>query len=228
MFNWRSITQTVILTLLCVLTLGFAYHALTLGGASIFSDPANLGRLFSFSSRFSNASVALHMIAGGIITVLCPLQIVPAIRKKAPGLHRRMGYTILICALVTMFGGFGYMIHRGTIGGPLMTVGFSLYGALMGVSVIQTLRYARAKDFHRHRRWALRLFLLAIGSWLYRVHYGIWYATTGGLGSTRAFDGVFDQIQVFAFYLPYLVCLELYFRMFEGRRFRTGTTGAAK
>jgi hypothetical protein len=59
--------------------------------------------------------------------------------------------------------------------------------------------------------------VLAIGSWLYRMHYTLWYMTTGGLGSERDFSGPFDQIQLFAFYLPYLAALELWFRLRDRR-----------
>ena len=74
------------------------------------------------------------------------------------------------------------------------------------------MRYARARNFQRHREWALRLFVLALGSWLFRVHYGLWFALTDGLGSTPDLTGPFDRIQVFAFFLPYLVWLEWYLR----------------
>ena len=54
--------------------------------------------------------------------------------------------------------------------------------------------------------------MLAIGSWLYRLHYTVWYLATGGLWSTSKFTGLFDYAQMVGFYLPYLILLEIYLR----------------
>ena len=58
----------------------------------------------------------------------------------------------------------------------------------------------------------LRLYALAIGSWLYRMDYGFWVQITDGMGHTDTFRGPFDYVMDFAFYLPNLVVAELYLR----------------
>ena len=97
-----------------------------------------------------------------------------------------------------------------------MDAGFALYGVLMILCAIQTIRHARART-SLHQIWASRLVILALASWLYRVHYGLWEITTGGIASNEAFTGVFDRIQVFAFYLPYLALYELWRRRYLAR-----------
>ena len=92
-----------------------------------------------------------------------------------------------------------------------MSLGFGLYGVLLGSAAVQTVRLARLKD-PRHQQWALRLVVLALGSWIYRVHYALWYALTGGAYVEPGFTGAFDIVQTVAFYLPYLLVLELWFR----------------
>ena len=82
----------------------------------------------------------------------------------------------------------------------------------MLLAAAQTLRYAMARDLDTHRAWALRLYALAIGSWLYRMDYGFWVQITDGLGHTDTFRGPFDYVMDFAFYLPNLVVAELYLR----------------
>lgn len=211
MSRLRTYLPPVLLVLLSLMTVGFVTHAFATGVAALAGDVFILGRLYAPESWFSNASISLHMVAGAIITCLAPLQIIAPVRNRWPRLHRLSGYLIVTLSVSAAFGGFGYMLLRGTVGGPLMTAGFSLYGALMLLCSVQTVRFARSRRFDTHRRWALRLFVLAIGSWLYRVHYGIWFATTGGVASNLDFTGLFDQIQVFAFYLPYLLLLELIF-----------------
>lgn len=62
----------------------------------------------------------------------------------------------------------------------------------------------------RHPDWAARLVVLALGSWIYRLHYALWEIATGGAYSNPAFTGVFDQVQNWAFFLPYLAVLEVY------------------
>lgn len=58
----------------------------------------------------------------------------------------------------------------------------------------------------------MRLFSLAIGSWLYRMEYGLWFLTVGELGHTATFDGSFDIAMAFLFYLPNLVVVEAFLR----------------
>tara|TARA_R110002020_G_scaffold440699_1_gene651357 strand:- start:1077 stop:1529 length:453 start_codon:yes stop_codon:yes gene_type:complete len=101
---------------------------------------------------------------------------------------------------------------RGTVGGLMMDIGFALYGLLMGVAAIQTYRFARKGRFVNHRAWALRLYALAIGSWIYRMDYGFWTILTGGFGRGADFTGPFDQIMNFFFYVPNLLVAELFIR----------------
>lgn len=119
---------------------------------------------------------------------------------------------IAASAGISALGGLAYIAVAGTIGGFMMDLAFAGYGFLTGLAALQAVRFARAADLDRHRAWALRLFVLAIGSWLYRVHYGIWYALTGGIASNPEFTGIFDRLKVWAFFLPYLVLVEIYLR----------------
>ncbi len=199
------------LCLLSLVVLPFAQHALSLGWQGLTGDLSGKSRLYS--EGLANPAIFGHMIAGGLITVLAPLQLIPDIRHRRPALHRASGYILATAAGLTAVAGLAYIALRGTIGGPVMSFAFALYGALMLIAVVQTVRHARARRIGQHQRWALRLFVLAIGSWLYRVHYGVWFAATGGLASTPEFTGLFDKVTVFAFYLPYLVALECIFRL---------------
>jgi hypothetical protein len=63
---------------------------------------------------------------------------------------------------------------------------------LMVLAALETVRHARQRCFDEHRAWAIRLFALTIGSWLYRMDYGFWWLITHGAGHTRSFDGAFD------------------------------------
>lgn len=70
---------------------------------------------------------------------------------------------------------------------------------------------ARSGRYAYHHAWAIRLFALTVGSWLYRMEYGVWFALTGGI-VIDGFNGRFDMIMAFFFYLPNLLIAELFIR----------------
>lgn len=204
-----AIIQTTSLVVLILLVLPFSLYALNFGLGGLRDALPEPHYLFSDNAT-ANFTIFAHMIAGGIITCLVPFQLIRPLRRRLPAVHRLSGRIIGAAAIVTAIGGLLYIPLRGTIGGWPMDAGFTLYGALTLLTAVQTVRHARAKRFDAHYVWALRFFWLAIGSWLYRVHYGLWYLATDGLWSNPDFTGAFDLVQNFAFYLPYLIGVEVY------------------
>lgn len=170
--------------------------------------------LFNTSTRTATLGIGLHFAAGGIILVLGCIQLLKGIRTRYPAVHRWLGRLYVLSALLTAIGGLVFIFVKGTIGGSIMNVAFALYGILMFGAAVQTIRYARAGDYESHRAWAIRLFALAIGSWLYRMDYGFWFLFTDGLGHASDFSGPFDYFMDFWFYLPNLLVAEI----FIGRR----------
>ncbi len=207
----KTFAQTSSLVLLALLTLPFALYAVDFaqgGLRNALPEP----HYIQSGSAVANLSIFSHMAAGAAITALVPFQLIPAIRRRLPALHRWSGRLIIVAGVATAVGGLVYIALRGTIGGTPMNIGFSLYGVLVLLTALQTIRYARAGRFSDHNAWALRFFWLALGSWFYRVHYGLWYLATDGLWSNPQFTGGFDVVQSFAFFLPYLVGVEIYLR----------------
>ncbi|MGA9409703.1 MAG: DUF2306 domain-containing protein [Roseobacter sp.] len=199
-----AVINAVWVGLLLLVVVPFALHAFERGAAVLGPDEQATSRLFHAGQPITTLSIYAHMVTGGLVTLLAPLQLVTSMRRRWPALHRALGRVVAVLAITTAIGGLGYIALHGTIGGPLMSAGFTLYGVLMLLSVVMTVRYAARRD-PRHRLWAERLVILALASWLYRVHYGIWQIVTGGVASRPDFSGLFDQVQVFAFYLPYLL-----------------------
>lgn len=165
--------------------------------------------LYDANNPGSTAGIAIHFLAGGIILVLGCLQLVEAVRLRHPSLHRWSGRVYVTACGLSAIGGLTFILLKGTIGGPLMDVGFAGYGLLMLLAAAQTIRFARRRDFKRHRAWALRLFSLAIGSWLYRMYYGFYIGFGGESGHTEDFRGWFDYLMNFWFYLPNLYVVEI-------------------
>ncbi len=196
----------------------FTAHAVTRGIGGLSGDIDAQGRLAG--SVFSNAAIFSHMVFGGVITALAVVQWAGLVRRRWPAFHRITGRILAPFAALTGIGGLIYIAINGTIGGREMSAGFALYGILMVVAAIQAPRLAMAGDYVRHRRWAVRLIILCLASWIYRVHYGIFYAVQCPDASllcapysTPDFTGLFDRIQNWAFYLPYLLIAEIWLRL---------------
>ncbi|MEL6449823.1 MAG: DUF2306 domain-containing protein [Pseudomonadota bacterium] len=219
----QAAAGVVALGLLFLVVQGFVWHSASRGALGLSGDVTAIERLTG--PRGSLAALFAHMLTGALVTVLSVVQLAGPIRRRWPRVHRVSGRVLAVMAALTGLGGLVYIAFSGTVGGPLMSVAFGLYGVLMLVAAVQTPRLAMRGDYVRHCRWGLRLVVLGLGSWLYRMHYGLWYGITCsmgeetcGIGVAPDFSGLFDQIQVFAFYLPYLLVLELWLRRTQGAR----------
>ena len=190
--------------------LAFYFIALLKGDTEVWNKV--LPGLFDHQKQSATISIGIHFAAGGIILILGCIQLIGPVREKFPALHRWLGRVYVLASILTAVGGLAFIFIKGTIGGLVMDIGFAGYGLLMFWAAIETFRYAKAKQFDNHRAWAIRLFALAIGSWLYRMDYGFWLLFTDGLGHTDSFDGPFDYFMSFFFYLPNLVVAELFIR----------------
>ena len=189
--------------------------ALFVGGAIVGTPEdwnKSLPRLYVPGGLAANIGIGVHFLLGAVLLLLGPVQLMQRVRVRAPAWHRRIGWVYAVSAFATGIGGTTYILARGTIGGATMDVGFGLYGVLVVLASVQTVRHAMARRIEVHRRWAVRLYALAIGSWLYRMDYGFWMLFAGKLGRTETFDGPFDVFMIFWFYLPNLVVAELFLR----------------
>lgn len=199
----------------------FYFVALLEGNTAQWNEV--LPGLYDRQDRSATAGIGLHFVAGSIILILGCIQLIEPLRLKYPTVHRWLGRLYVLSALLAAVGGLTFIMVKGTIGGFIMDIGFAGYGVLMFVSAIATIYYARKQEFDQHRAWAIRLFALAIGSWLYRMDYGFWFLFTDGLGHTDVFNGPFDYFMDFFFYIPNLLVAEIFIG-----RFRIAKTKAAK
>lgn len=206
----------MLITIVWISALLFGLYILAFYAAALYKGTVEqwndiLPGLYEQDGSTANASIGVHFAAGGIILVLGCIQLIGSVRRKYPALHRWIGRVYVLSCLLAAVGGLTFIAVRGTIGGTVMNIGFSLYGILMLVAGVQTYRHAIARDFEKHRAWGLRLFALAIGSWLYRMDYGFWLML-GGPGHADYFSGPFDKVMAFFFYLPNLLVVEIFLR----------------
>lgn len=199
-------------TLFGLFILSFYFVALLEGNTGQWNTI--LPELYDDQTKTATLGMGLHFAAGGIILVLGCIQLIDRIRVKYPVIHRWLGRVYILASILVAIGGLTFIFYKGTIGGTIMDIAFAGYGILMFWAAIETIRHARAGRMEKHRAWAIRLFALAIGSWLYRMDYGFWLLFTNGLGHTSSFTGPFDYFMDFFFYLPNLLVAEI----FIGRR----------
>jgi hypothetical protein len=195
----------------------FGLYILAFYAAALYEDDMQrwnkvLPGLYSRNSIATTSGIGFHFAAGGIILVLGSIQLIEKVRIRFPAVHRWIGRIYIVASLLAAVGGTAFIVLKGTIGGTAMDIGFGLYGVLMFLAAIQTYRYAVTKQLELHRAWALRLYALAIGSWLYRMDYGFWLLLTDGLGHKPHFTGPFDRVMFFFFYIPNLIVAEAFIR----------------
>lgn len=171
-----------------------------------------LPRLYEAGHPGATLAIGGHFAAGAILLLLGPVQLIRPLRERFRRAHRWTGRVYVTAAAAAGLGGLGFVLGKGTVGGPVMNLGFGLYGALMVLAAVQTLRFGTQRLTERHRAWGIRLVALVIGSWLYRMEYGFWMPITQGLGSQDDFTGPFDRVMAFFFYVPNLMIAELFIR----------------
>jgi len=197
------------------------------GGAAVRGDLARWGQglrhAYVPGYHMGNFVLAMHLVLAVIVTVGGPLQLIPQLRACVPAFHRWNGrvyllttFTISITALYLMW------IRGGTAGGAVLHAGASLNAVLIMFCAAMALRYALARKFDVHRRWALRLFLVVSGFWFFRVGLMLWIILNKGpVGfNPETLQGPFLDFLSFAGFLP-LAVLEIYLRV----RDRTGAPG---
>ncbi|MDB5703672.1 MAG: hypothetical protein JWN66_788 [Sphingomonas bacterium] len=193
-----------------------AYILAYYGGAIHAGAPQRwnetLPRLYEAATPLATLAIGAHFATGGILLLLGPIQLIGAIRRRVPAVHRWLGRLYVLAAAIAGTGGLTFIATKGTVGGAPMDLGFGLYGLLMVIAAAQTYRHARARRIEVHRGWAIRLFALAIGSWLYRMEYGFWFLAVGKTGHASDFTGWLDMVMAFFFYLPNLAVAELFIR----------------
>jgi hypothetical protein len=205
-----------------------AYYGGAIPAGTMEQWNASLPALYEPHTPVASFGMGLHFFAGATLLLLGPIQLVGAVRRKAPAVHHWIGRLYALAAVSAGVGGLIFISLKGTVGGVMMNVAFAAYGALMVLAAVQTVRHAMARRIDVHRAWAIRLFALAIGSWLYRIGYGLFFAIGGAenSGHTTDFIGWFDHIMNWAFFAPPLIVAEMFVRARRSQATTTGRMGA--
>lgn len=196
------------------------YIVVFFGGSAAHGNPARWNKVLTVGyvpgDRMGNVAVASHILLAAIITIGGPLQLLERARVRIPSFHRWNGRVYLLTAYSAAISGL-YMvwIRGGTSGDLVQHLGLSLNAILIMLYAAMALRYALARKFDVHRRWALRLFLVVSGVWFFRVGLFLWLILNNGPAGfdAKTFKGPFLSFLSFASYLIPLAVLEIYIRV---------------
>ncbi len=161
-----------------------------------------------------NTAVVVHVASAVIIMLAGAVQLVPQIRNRFPVFHRWNGRIYMLTAVTLSVAGLYMTWFRGSVGDLSIHLGSTLNAVLIWLCGGMALRYALARDFRTHRRWALRFFLVVSASWFFRIGFFlsflIFKAPFGFDPVT--FRGPFLTFMTFGQFLIPLAVLEIYLR----------------
>ncbi|HEX3527833.1 MAG TPA: DUF2306 domain-containing protein [Thermoanaerobaculia bacterium] len=195
--------------------------------ASFYGLAALRGDLLAWNKRMphgyvpgdgaGNLAVAIHLLSAVIIILAGTIQLIPQVRDRAPSFHRWNGRLYIVTAFTISIAGLYMMWVRGTVGDLSQHLGTSLMAVLIMLCAVMALRYALARDFKAHRRWALRLYLVVSASLFIRAGLFLSFLLNHGpFGfDPTTFTGPFLTFISFAQYLVPLAVLEIYLRTQE-------------
>jgi hypothetical protein len=198
----------------------FVIHIVSFyGRAAIAGDLAHWNKALTVGyvhgDLAGNSALAAHLTAAAMITFGGLLQLIPQIRSRFPTFHRWNGRAYVVMAILGAGSALYLQLVRGGLPGDLPQHSALVINALLIMTfAVLALRYALARQFDSHRRWAMRLFLVVSGSWFFRVGLFFWILINGrpvGFDADTFQGPALVIISFLQFLLP-LAVLELYWR----------------
>jgi len=167
---------------------------------------------YETGATMSNTALVGHILFATVISIAGALQLIPGIRNRFPVFHRWNGRLFVLAAFTQAITGIYLTVWvRRLIGDTTQHVVSVLGAVLIIFCAVMALRFAIARNFTIHRRWALRLFLVASASWFIRLGFALTLVLLGPIGfDSTTFTGPLVTFWSFAQYLLPLGVLELY------------------
>ncbi|MBT8473533.1 MAG: DUF2306 domain-containing protein [Marinicaulis sp.] len=166
-----------------------------------------------------NLAITAHVLIAIIIIGGGPLQLIPAIRNRFRAFHRWMGRTYVTFSVLTSTAGLYLVWTRGVPGGMVGHLAISLDAVLIYLFAGIAVYFAVTRQIDRHRRWAMRLFMVVSAVWFFRIGIMFWFMTTGGVGiDPETFEGPALKVLYFGQMFIPLAILQLYFNAQDSDR----------
>jgi uncharacterized membrane protein len=195
--------------------LAFYGHSTFTGNFQAWTKNTFLRMSYIRGDAAGNLAFAAHALLAAVIAFGGAIQLIPQIRSRALAIHRWNGRLFMATALGLSVSGLYMEWVRGDRDGTIGGLAISLNAVLIISFIVLAWRSARAHDISKHRRWALRLYLVANAQWFTRVGFLAWAILRGLLGGRDSLDGPFFNFLNFGCYLVPLAVLQLYLRAKE-------------
>ncbi len=164
------------------------------------------------SDWIANLGIGLHFVMGTVLVLAWPILLSARVRTRHRKVHRWTGRIYVAAGFLAGAGGMSYIVTHGTFS-RAAAIAFSLWGAVMMLSSVMAYVHARARRFDRHRAWAIRLFAMVLGSWLFDIETQAWTDWAGGIGmNADGASGPFDLALLVLFFVPNLLVAEVFIR----------------
>ncbi|UWX04129.1 DUF2306 domain-containing protein [Pseudoxanthomonas sp. NC8] len=95
-----------------------------------------------------------------------PILFSATIRARHRAVHRWTGRIYVGAGFLAGVGGMSFILTHGAYAPPA-SVAFAIWGAVLMLSAVMAYVHARARRFDLHRAWAIRLFAMVLGSWVF-------------------------------------------------------------
>lgn len=183
------------------------YITVVYGGAFVTGDTARwnhvMPRGYVAGDPVGNAALMTHVLIAVLIMTAGALQILPAVRRRLPMLHRWVGRGYMLSVLLSSVMGLYLVWERGAAQRLSQHIAISLNAIIIVVCAVLAWRAARTRDFTAHRRWALRTYLAANGVFFFRLGVFLWlmiHQRPVGFDA-KTFTGPFLTTLAFAVYV---------------------------
>ncbi|RVU35375.1 DUF2306 domain-containing protein [Rheinheimera riviphila] len=153
-----------------------------------------------------------HILPAILLSICGILQLIPQIRQRWPQVHHWNGRIFMTLGISGALTGLYLTWGSGSRLSDVGAIGITLNGLLIPLAIVLAWRYAVARNFAAHRRFAVHSFLLVNGVWSFRLYlYGWFVLNQGPNGNTRYLDGTADIFFSFACYVVPMLLAELVF-----------------
>jgi len=159
--------------------------------------------MHSAADWIANVGIGMHFLRGTVLVLAWPILFSARIRSRHRAVHRWTGRVYVTAGFLAGVGGLSFIFARHNGGPP--HVAFAIWGSVMMVSAVMAYVRAREKKFVQHRAWAIRLFAMVLGSWLFDLEIRAWQDLARGIGMTEHEDGPFDYAVLYLFFVPNLL-----------------------
>ncbi|NHK26509.1 DUF2306 domain-containing protein [Parvularcula flava] len=186
------------------------YYTRTLSGNLSAWNDKPIIQGYTAGDDAGNFMFAVHVLLAAMITLAGILQLIPGLRRRAPALHSWSGRLFMLMAVIMAAGGLWLVIVRGTYITVISAIPTSINGVLILITAGVALYFAVTRQIDRHRRWAMRLWLLVNGVWFFRILIMAWAIIMQGAGLTDTLSSPVDLGIAASSYLLPIGILQLY------------------